>query len=180
MADQVDPASWSHGCERSQAKPRYSTRFAAPRQDDGLTEEEAEVEGRAADERRGMPSVEAGRGELWLSEVRASAAGPRGWSARAGAACVAGCAPPGREGRLELVARTLDGRAGKRGLAERRVGGSPGLFDPLSPSSIRRQRARHWVECRPCPIRRPHQVVAARMALRRGRRAVRGRSHAGS
>jgi len=130
MAAQVDPAflvQWVRA--ELGAESSLFDALCARAQDDGLTEEEAELDvaGQLAERRGLLDALERAAGELWLSEVREMRGGTERLERAGGAACVAWLhATPGAAGRLEQLARTLAGEPGKAVAELPGLGGSPG------------------------------------------------------
>ncbi len=130
MAAQVDPAflvQWVRA--ELEAEASLFDALCARAQDDGLTEEEAEVDvaGQLAERRGLLDALERAAGDLWLSEVRETRGGTERLERAGGAACVAWLrATPGAAGRLEQLARTLAGEPGKAVAELAGLGGSPG------------------------------------------------------
>jgi len=103
--------------------------LCARAEDDGLTEEEAELDvaGQLAERRGLFDALERAAGELWLSEVREARGATEKIERSAGAACVAWLrATPGAAMRLEHLARTLSGEPGRTVAELTGLGGSPG------------------------------------------------------
>jgi hypothetical protein len=96
--------------------------------DDGLTEEEAELDvaGQLAERRGLFDALERAAGDLWLSEVR-EARGATEKLERSGPACVAWLrASTGAAGRLAMLAKALSADPGKSIAELDGLGGTPG------------------------------------------------------
>ena len=116
MAAQLDPGflvAWVRAEVEDQ--PGLFDALCTRAQDDGLNEEEAEVDvaGQLAERRGLLDALERAAGELWLSEVR-EARGATEKLERSGPACVAWLrASPGAASRLELLSKALLADPGK-------------------------------------------------------------------
>ena len=130
MAAQLDPAflvTWVRA-----ELGRDSVLFDAlciRAQDDGLSEEEAEVDvaGQLAERRGLLDALERAAGELWLSEVREARGATEKLERSGRTACVAWLrATHGAAARLERMARTLAGEPGRAVAELAGLGGSPG------------------------------------------------------
>ena len=98
-------------------------------QEDGLTEEEAELDvaGQLAERRGLLEALERAAGDLWLSEVREARGSSERLERSAGAACVAWLrATPGAADRLHRLAHALTDAPGKAVAELPALGGSPG------------------------------------------------------
>ncbi len=129
MAAQLDPAflvAWVRA--EVEGEPGLFDALCSRAQNDGLTEEEAEVDvaGQLAERRGLLDALERAAGDLWLSEVR-EARGATEKLERSGRACVAWLrATPGAPARLERLARALSGEPGRAVAELSGLGGSPG------------------------------------------------------
>jgi len=130
MAAQVDPAflvAWVRA--ELGAEAGLFDALCARAQDDGLTEEEAELDvaGQLAERRGLLDALERAAGDLWLSEVRETRGATERLERAGGAACVAWLrATPGASGRLERLARALAAEPGKAVAELAGLGGYPG------------------------------------------------------
>lgn len=98
-------------------------------QDDGLTEEEAELDvaGQLAERRGLLDALERAAGDLWLSEVREARGASERLERSAGTACVAWLrATPGAAARLRRLAHALLEEPGRTVAELPALGGSPG------------------------------------------------------
>ncbi len=98
-------------------------------QDDGLSEEEAELDvaGQLAERRGLLDALERAVGDLWLSEVREARGATEKLERSGGSACIAWLrATPGAASRLEHLARALASEPGKAVAELAILGGSAG------------------------------------------------------
>ncbi len=103
--------------------------LCARAEDDGLTEEEAELDvaGQLAERRGLLEGLERAAGDLWLSEIREARGASERIERSSGAACVAWLrATPGAAGRLRSLAHALALEPGRRVAELTNLGGSPG------------------------------------------------------
>ena len=130
MAAQLDPAflvSWVRA--ELAAESGLFEALSARAQQDGLTEEEAELDvaGQLAERRGLLDALERAAGDLWLSEVREARGAAERLERSAGAACVAWLrATPGAAARLGKMAQALAGEPGRAVAELAGLGGSPG------------------------------------------------------
>ncbi|HYS07204.1 MAG TPA: hypothetical protein VEP66_00610 [Myxococcales bacterium] len=130
MAAQVDPAflvPWVRA--ELDAEASLFDALCARAQDDGLTEEEAELDvaGQLAERRGLLDALERAAGDLWLSEVRETRGATERLERAGSSACVAWLrATPGAAARLEQLARALADEPGKAVAELAGLGGSPG------------------------------------------------------
>ena len=130
MAAQLDPAflvTWVLA-ELGQDSPLFDA-LCARAQDDGLSEEEAELDvaGQLAERRGLLDALERAAGDLWLSEVREARGATEKLERSGGAACVAWLrATRGAADRLEQLARALASEPGKAVAELAGLGGSAG------------------------------------------------------
>jgi len=98
-------------------------------QDDGLTEEEAELDvaGQLAERRGLLDALEKAAGDLWLSEVREARGATERLERSGEAACIAWLrASAGAAARLQRLALALLAEPGRRVAELGALGGSPG------------------------------------------------------
>ena len=130
MGAQIDPAflvPWVRA-ELGGESPLFDA-LCARAQDDGLTEEEAELDvaGQLAERRGLLDALERAAGDLWLSEVRETRGQTERLERSGGTACVAWLrAAPGAAARLEQLARALAREPGKAIAEISLLGGTPG------------------------------------------------------
>jgi hypothetical protein len=129
MAAQIDPGflvAWVRAELASEAA--LFEALCARAQEDGLTEEEAELDvaGQLAERRGLLSALETAVGELWLSEVREARGGVEKLQ-RAGPACLAWLrATPGASARLGALSQALLADPGKAVAELPGLGGTPG------------------------------------------------------
>jgi hypothetical protein len=130
MAAQLDPAflvAWVRA--ELGDDPALFDALCARAQDDGLSEEEAEVDvaGQLAERRGLLDALERATGDLWLSEVREARGATEKLERSGPSACVAWLrATAGAAQRLERLARALSGEPGRAVAEIAGLGGSPG------------------------------------------------------
>lgn len=130
MAAQVDPqflVTWVRE-ELAEERALFDS-LCARAQQDGLTEEEAELDvaGQLAERRGLFDALEKAAGDLWLSEVREARGRAEKLERSSGAACVAWLrATAGAAARLAQLAAALQSDPGKRVVELSGLGGSPG------------------------------------------------------
>ena len=132
MSAQLEPAflvAWVRA-ELAQAgeEPLFDS-LCARAQQDGLVEEEAEVDvaGQLAERRGLLDALEKAAGELWLAEVREARGAAEKLERSAQTACVAWLrAAAGAADRLGMLAQTLAAEPGKSVAELTVLGGSPG------------------------------------------------------
>ncbi|TMA89389.1 MAG: hypothetical protein E6J63_11195 [Deltaproteobacteria bacterium] len=130
MAAQLDPAflvTWVLA-ELGQDSALFDA-LCTRAQDDGLSEEEAELDvaGQLAERRGLLDALERAAGDLWLSEVREARGATEKLERSGGAACVAWLrATRGAADRLEQLARALASEPGKAVAELAGLGGSAG------------------------------------------------------
>ena len=98
-------------------------------QEDGLTEEEAELDvaGQLAERRGLLDALEKAAGELWLAEVREARGAAERLERSAQMSCIAWLrATPGAAQRLAMLAESLAAEPGKTVAELQLLGGSPG------------------------------------------------------
>jgi hypothetical protein len=103
--------------------------LCARAQQDGLTEEEAELDvaGQLAERRGLLEALERAAGDLWLSEVREARGRAEKLERSSGAACVAWLrATAGAAARLGQLAAALQGDPGRMAVELGGFGGTPG------------------------------------------------------
>jgi hypothetical protein len=103
--------------------------LCARAQEDGLSEEEAELDvaGQLAERRGLLDALERAAGDLWLSEVREARGASETLERSAGPACIAWLrATPGAAARLQRLALALESEPGRTRAELFALGGSPG------------------------------------------------------
>jgi hypothetical protein len=130
MAAQLDPAflvSWVRA-ELGQDSALFDA-LRARAEEDGLSEEEAEVDvaGQLAERRGLLAALERAAGDLRVSEVREARGATEKLERSGSAACIAWLrATAGAAARLERLARALSGEPGRAVAELAGLGGSPG------------------------------------------------------
>jgi hypothetical protein len=130
MGAQIDPAflvPWVRAELGSESS--LFDALCARAQDDGLTEDEAEVDvaGQLAERRGLLDGLERAAGDLWLSEVRETRGATERLERSGSAACIAWLrATPGAAARLGRLARALADEPGKAIAELAGLGGTPG------------------------------------------------------
>jgi hypothetical protein len=130
MAARLDPAflvAWVRA-ELGQESPLFDA-LCARAQDDGLSEEEAEIDvaGQLAERRGLLDALERAAGDFSLREVREARGATEKLERSAGTACIAWLrATPGAAVRLERLANALSGEPGRVVAELGGLGGSPG------------------------------------------------------
>jgi hypothetical protein len=130
MAAQVDPqflVAWVRA--ELPAESALFQSLCARAQDDGLTEEEAELDvaGQLAERRGLFDALEKAVGDLWLTEVREARGAAEKLERSSAAACVAWLrATAGAAARLGQLAEALQREPGKSVAELAGLGGSPG------------------------------------------------------
>src|SRR5207253_7424263 len=117
MAAQIDPAflvTWVRA-ELGRDSALFDA-LCTRAQDDGLSEEEAELDvaGQLAERRGLLDALERAAGDLWLSEVREARGATERLERSSGPACVAWLrATAGAAGRLQRLAAALEREPGR-------------------------------------------------------------------
>src|SRR5256885_414335 len=154
MAAQLDPAflvTWVLA-ELGQDSALFDA-LCTRAQDDGLGEEEAELDvaGQLAERGGLLDALERAAGDLWLSEVREARGATEKLERSGGAACIAWLrATRGAADRLEHLARALAGEPGKAVGEVAGVGGAGGRSAARGPGPGRLTRAGHMGTGRSC------------------------------
>jgi hypothetical protein len=130
MPAQIDPAflvPWVRA-ELAEEGALFDA-LCARAEEDGLTEEEAELDvaGQLAERRGLLGALETAAGDLWLSEVREARGAAERLERSAGPACVAWLrATAGAAARLRRLALALADKPGRTSAELPSLGGSPG------------------------------------------------------
>ena len=129
MSAQLDPAFLVPWVRSELADDALFDALCLRAQDDGLGEEEAELDvaGQLAERRGLLEALERAAGDLWLSEVREARGATERLERSAAMACIAWLrATPGAAARLQRLAQALLAEPGRTVAELAAFGGSPG------------------------------------------------------